>query len=104
IEALQLPTASLTDEQHRAADKLEKEIEDYVRKNMSFRGVDYEGKETSADVLAAVNHRLVAAGYNAQWKLIANEHPLNKAISQIVGFKLSLAPNADAYKSLTPMH
>jgi hypothetical protein len=100
IEALRLPSAVLTDEERVAVDKLEKDIEEYVLANMSFRGVEMEGKETRANVLSAVNHRLVTAGYNAQWNLIANKHPLNAALTQIVGFKLSLSPNADAYKQL----
>jgi hypothetical protein len=98
-EALQLPTAALTVEERDAADKLEAEIEKHVSLRMEFRGVEMEGKETRANVISAVNHRLVAAGYNAQWQLVANKHPLNAALTQIVGFKLSLAPNADAYRT-----
>jgi hypothetical protein len=101
IEALQLPSAVLSDEERAAADELEKMIEEHVRKRMEFRGIEMEGKETRSNVLAAVNHRLVAAGYNAQWQLQANKHPLNAALTQIVGFKLSLSPNADAYRATT---
>lgn len=101
IEALRLPTAELSDEERAGADALEAELEKYVRENMSFRGIEYEGKETRANVISAVNHRLVAAGYNAQWQLTANKHPLNAALTQIVGFKLALAPNADAYRAAT---
>jgi hypothetical protein len=100
VEALHLPTAVLSDEERAAADVLEAEIEEHVRKNMSFRGIDLEGKESRANVISAVNHRLVAAGYNAQWHLTAEKHPLNAALTKVVGFKLALAPNADAYKQV----
>lgn len=103
IEALQLPTATLTDEERTGADELEAQIEKSVREKMEFRGIEIEGKETRSNVISAVNHRLVAAGYNAQWSLTAEKHPLNAALTKIVGFKLSLAPNADAYRAIN-MH
>jgi hypothetical protein len=72
-----------------------------VLARIEFRGVEIEGKETRPNVISAVNHRLVAAGYNAQWQLVANKHPLNAALTQIVGYKLSLAPNGEAYQRIS---
>jgi hypothetical protein len=74
------------------------DIETHVRKFMSFRGIDYEGRETRPNVLSAVNHRLVAAGYAAQWQLVVDKHPLNHAKSVTLGFKLALAPKPDVYQ------
>ncbi len=98
-EALQLNTAKLTDEERAAADRLEAMIEEQVRKSMAYRGVDIEGKETNRNVLAAVNFRLIAAGYNAQWQIVMDQHPLNRAIQNVVGFKLALSPSTEAYRS-----
>ncbi len=98
-EALQLTSATLSDEERAAADRLEAHIEEEVKKRMTYRGVDIDGKETNRNVLAAVNHRLIAAGYNAQWQIVVDQHPLNRAVQHVVGFKLALSPSADAYRS-----
>lgn len=99
VEALALPTAVLTAEQKADADKLEEEIDKAVRGHMQRNGLDMQVKQTDAAVIAEVNQRLRAAGYGARWSPMIEQHRLNAAVQNHVGFNLNLFPSDDAYKA-----
>lgn len=98
-EALQLDSAKLTEAEIEAANKLEGTIEEFVRKEMKFYGCTFDGKETDPNVLAEVNRRLKAAGYTPEWKYLIQQHPLNAAKSQVIGFQVLLTPGDAAYRT-----
>jgi uncharacterized protein YcbX len=99
VEALQLPGAALSAEEREAADKLELAIEAHVRSKMTRQGVTFVTEETRGEVIADVNQRLKAAGYQSQWTAQVEQHPLNKALQRVVGFSLSLAPTDESYRN-----
>lgn len=97
--ALRLPTAQLNEEEIRRANIIMQEIETSVMAKMERRGVDLNIAESSSNVIAEVNQRLKRAGYNAQWQALLETHPLNKATTKHVGFKLSLSPSDESYQA-----
>lgn len=99
-EALRLPSAQLSVDEIAAADALEAEIEAHVSKFMERRGCDFVVKETRNNVIAEINQRLKTAGYQFQWQPLVEQHPLNKAVQKHVGFRLTLAPNDEAYRTV----
>jgi len=54
-EALTLPSAKLTSEEVEAANKLEAEMEEYIRKFMARRGCDFKTSETRTSSLRSIN-------------------------------------------------
>jgi hypothetical protein len=101
VEALKLERAQLTPEDIEAINALELEIEAHVRENMEWRGVQFESKEKRPNIIAEVIQRLKVAGYEPRLEFMVEPHPLNKAIQQLVGFRLSLSPNDEAYRAAT---
>lgn len=97
-EALNLPSAQLTEDERSSIGKVLAEIEAHVRNYMQRRGVDITVAETNANVISEVNRRLRAAGYSTEWQAMVQPHPLNKALATHVGFKLAMAPSENAYK------
>lgn len=98
VEALALPTAQLTEEEKTAADDLERLIDEHVRKGLQHRGVDLDISCTNGNVLSAVTHRLIEAGWIAEWTPITKQHALYRNRIEHVGFKLSLRPSVKAYQ------
>jgi hypothetical protein len=98
-EALALPKAQLTENEVLAAQKLETELDEFIRENMKHSGCAFVTKETSSNVISAVNRRLKDAGYNTQWGQLVEKHKLNAAQQQVVGWQLMLAPSDEAYKA-----
>jgi hypothetical protein len=98
VEALQLPSAQLTDEEKAAADGLELLIEEHVRKGMGRNGVDLQVGMTNPKVIAEVNQRLKRAGWATQWSPIIERHKLNAALQNLTGFGLNLFPTDESYK------
>lgn len=95
-DALDLPTAEPTAAELAAANMLEAEIEAEVRKTMAFNGIDFKTDVTDAKVIAIVNQRLKAAGWNAQWQMLVEQNKFTKGQS-LVGFGLNAAPNDESY-------
>jgi len=98
-DALALPTAQLTAEETEAANKLEAEIEVHVLAKMERKGIDFESKETRPNVIAEINQRLKAAGFDPQIQFVVDQHPLNKAIQRCIGFRLSMWPSDESYRA-----
>jgi hypothetical protein len=99
VEALKLSCAQLTPEESAAVGKLETEIEEHIRKSMARRGCEFDTKETNGNVISEVNQRLKAVGYNPQWQPLIQRHKLNAATQEHIGFRLTLAPNDESYRS-----
>lgn len=99
VEALQLPRAQLSVEDKEAADALEIAIEAFVHDNMEWRGLQFTSKEKRPNAIAEVMQRLKAAGYETRLEFVVEQHPLNKAMQQLVGFQLSLSPSDEAYRA-----
>lgn len=98
-EALLLPTALLSEEQRARADALETLIDQYVRANMERRGCDFDTEETDLNVVAEVNQRLKAAGYNVNWQQLAKPNRLNpQGAMKLVGFRLAISPTTESYQ------
>ena len=99
-EALALPTAALTTEELARVVELEAMIEAHVLKNMQYRGADeFKSDETNPNVLAALNQRVKEAGYVPEFKYRIEKHPLNAALTKLVGFELGLYPSNEAYRA-----
>jgi hypothetical protein len=99
VEALALPTALLTDEELKAADNLVNAIEHQIHGHMRRNGVTLEGTESRPHVIAEVNQRLKEAGYEANWQLVFDQHPLNKALTRPAGYKLGISPTDESYRA-----
>lgn len=96
-EALTLPTATLSNEERDAADKLEILIEEHVRKEMTRFGIDLQTSVTNKNVVAEVNYRLRMMGWVTNWQPIVEKHRFNAAMSVHSGFTLSLLPTDESY-------
>jgi hypothetical protein len=99
VEALRLQTAQLSDEEKAAADRIESEIEEAVRKGMTRSGLNFQSKENRPVVIAEINQRMKAAGYEPGAQLVVDVHPLNKAQQIVVGFRMGLAPTDESYRA-----
>ena len=98
-EALKLPSAQLTDEEKAAVERMESEIDEGVRTGMEHRGIDLNFTETNGNVIAEVNQRVKKAGFNAQWIKLVQKHKFNAALTETVGYSLSLSPTDEAYQT-----
>ncbi len=98
-EALDLPTAQLTDDQRVRVEKLEALIEAHVRNAMERRGCDFHTTETDNNVVAEINQRLKAAGWITQFMRLQEPNPLNRGAPRDIGFMIHLGPSDDAYKT-----
>lgn len=98
-EALRLPSAQLTSEERATADALEADIEAHVRLKMERRGCEFTTNETRSNVIAELNQRLKAAGFQPQWQAIIEPPRIGLGTPTHVGFKLALAPSDDAYRA-----
>lgn len=104
VEALRLPSAKLTVEELQAADELEKMIDAHVQKFMAWRGFDFIGKETRPNVIAEVNQRLRAAGFQTEIRFTGEKNRFNAAAPPtITGFSLNAFPTDEAYKAATSL-
>lgn len=99
VEALALSSAQLSDAQKTEADKLEAEIEKAVRGHMARNGLDMTVKQADPAIIAEVNQRLRAVGWSANWTPLTEEHRLNKAMRNIIGYGVSLFPSDDSYRA-----
>lgn len=99
IEALALPSAQLTDEEKAAADKLEGLIEEHVRTGMQRNGVNLQTTVTHPGIITEVNQRLRSAGWVGEWQPLVEQNQLNRAVQKHIGFKLSLYPNDESYRT-----
>jgi hypothetical protein len=98
-EALALPSAQLTDEEKAAADKLEALIEEHVRMGMRRNGVNLQTPMTHPGIITEVNQRLRTAGWVGEWQPLLETNSLNRAMQKHVGFKLSLYPTDESYRT-----
>ena len=96
-DALKLPNAQLSEAELQRADKALEQIEAYVREGMQHNGVDLKLTEREPKVIAHVHQQLKLAGWTPTWEALVEGHALNKAIRQVVGFRLILAPSDEAY-------
>ena len=97
-DALKKPTAQLSAEEKAAVDAIESELEKLIDEKMEFRGVDFLSKESRPNVVAELNQRLKAAGYEPHIEMMLERHPFNAALMKLSGFKLMLAPSDAAYQ------
>lgn len=99
-EALALSSAQLSAEELARVAELEAEIEAHIQKNMERRGTEFKGgKETNPNVLAELNQRIKSAGYAPDFKYVIEKHPLNAALTRLVGFEIGLYPTDDSYRA-----
>lgn len=97
-EALRLPSAQLTEEERTAAEVLEKAIDTHIRQHMEWRGCQIKITEVRLNVIAEINQRLKAAGYQADWHRMAERSQVTGE-ERLVGFLLVLAPLDEAYRA-----
>jgi hypothetical protein len=98
VEALSLPCAKLSDEDLKAADLLESEIDARVRESMNHNGIDLNVSETRPVVIAEVNQRIRRAEWQANWRPLVEEHRLNKALREHKGYAVNLFPSDESYQ------
>jgi hypothetical protein len=98
-DALALPTAQLPPDEMEAANKLEAEIEVHLLAKMTRAGVNFDTAEMRATVIAEVNQRFRAAGYQTQWSPKTEQHKIYNNRIVHVGFSLSLFPTDEAYRA-----
>jgi hypothetical protein len=103
VEALDLPTATPTEDEIAAANMLEAEIEAHVRKSMALRGVEYKTNVTNPNVISIVNQRLKRAGWVPQWQMLVEQSKFVKE-PRIIGFGLNMAPNDEAFALHYKLH
>jgi len=93
IEALQLPSATLNEDELAAANMLEAEIEAHVRKFMQRRGPEqFTTKELRGNVVSEVNQRLKAAGWSPVWLQISEQSRVTGQVA-IIAYKLDCPPS-----------
>lgn len=98
VQALRLPCAQLTPAQRDAADAVERALDAYVEKHMERRGAyGFKTRETDPNVIAEVNARLKAKGWEVQLQPDAMPSAVNPRQALHVGWKIDLAPSAAAY-------
>lgn len=97
IDALLLPSAKLSADELAAVDALLGAIEAHVREKMERRGCDLQVKEARGNVIAEVNQRLKADGWNPKWQPLTQEGKFSRNVV-IVGYLLALAPSDEAYR------
>ena len=98
VDALDLPTAALNEDELASANMLEAEIEAHVRKSMSLRGIEFKTNVTEPNVIAAVNQRLKRAGWMPQWQMLIEQSKFVKE-PRVSGFGLNMAPGDDAFNT-----
>jgi hypothetical protein len=98
-EALELANAKLTPQELEAADKLEAELDEFIRTKMERRGCDFTTKETNGNVIAEINQRIKRAGYAPTWHQLIERNRFNAAAEpKLVGYKVQVAPSDEAYR------
>lgn len=98
-EALALPCAQLTEEQKKAADGLEAEIDAHVRKFMAVRGVEFSTTEKDPNVIGEVVARLKLAGYQVDFSIDSEPNKLNPAMRKHTGFTFGFAASVDELRA-----
>lgn len=98
VQALRLPCAQLTPKQRDAADALDQSLSAFAEANMERRGVNgFQTRETDPNVIAEVNVRLKAAGWDVQLEPMATQSAINPRQGVHVGWKINLAPSVASY-------
>lgn len=98
-EALRLPCAHLTKEEQAAADALDGAIDAHLRAHMTRGGVTFDALEIRAPVVADVQIRLRAAGYQVQaYPLEESSRLCQGGQGRLVGYRLAIVPAEEAYR------
>lgn len=100
-EALALPKAQLTDVEREGAIKLLAWFDEQIRDDMTYDGVsDLKVEVTNRNVIAFVMRTLKRNGWLVNGRPDFMPHPLNKAVTQLKGYIISLVPNDEVYEAV----
>jgi hypothetical protein len=98
VEALQLPSAQLTDEQVKLADKILETIKDAIRnkKMMRNNGFEFTTNNNDPGAMFAAANAIIEAGFNVGCESIFGRNRFKPEQAEHTGYKLTCSPTKES--------